>query len=160
MDPPAGAGDIARPHTSVERTAVFRGTWVPTIDRPVRFGAFQYLPVPPPQQPKSKPPPAVMEQEQAPAKEEPQQQQSAEPLERMRGPSPDWDVLFFIVDRDREYRACITKDGTVYNNLGQVLGYINRDSHECGSAEEMYMGVRFSSVAFHANLHAFFTVCY
>jgi len=144
-DAPSAAAAAPVSKTAVEKTTVFRGNWVPTIDRPVgKFGAFQFLPVPPPQEPRKKPAPAavvVVEEEEVVAAEEPPQEEP--PGELMTGPSPDWDVLFVVFDREKNYRACIAKDGTCYNNVGQILGFINRDTNECGSASEMYLGVRF-----------------
>jgi hypothetical protein len=168
--------------TQAERTAVFRGNWVPVIDRPTRFGAYQFLPTPPPQEPHRKP---AAQLEQPPA-EVVGEEEAKEPvaLERMTGPPAGvrglsgavawrsclaqlpgalpgavaWrsclarahskltrrtrqlDILFTILDREKEYRSCITKDGTVYNNAGQIIGFVNRDTNEAGSASEMYLG--------------------
>jgi len=45
--------ESARPKTTTEKDSVFRGTWQPTIYKPV-FGAYQFLPTPLPQEPKKK----------------------------------------------------------------------------------------------------------
>jgi len=127
---------------AIERTAVFRGNWVPTIDRPTQFGQYQFLPTPPPQVPRKKAqeePKPVVEQ----IVEEEEEEKPAEPIlvgERMTGPSPEWDVWLTVLDREKDYRSCITKTGEVYNNMGQLIGYVNVESNECGSSNEMFLG--------------------
>jgi hypothetical protein len=56
------------------------------------------------------------------------------------GPPADIDVVFKVIDREKEYRACVATDGTCYNNLGDVIGFLNLDAYEAGSASEMYLG--------------------
>ena len=41
---------------------------------------------------------------------------------------------FCILDRYNDYRAYISPDGTCANNANQIIGYINIDSAEAGSA--------------------------
>ena len=43
-----------RSKTTLEKNSVFRGTWQPTLYKPV-FGAYQFLPTPLPQEPRRKP---------------------------------------------------------------------------------------------------------
>jgi len=54
-------------------------------------------------------------------------------------PPDDADVLLRIVDRMRDYRSCITKDGTCYNNQGQIIGYIE-GGESAGSVEMAFLG--------------------
>ena len=139
--------------------STFRGTWQPTLytSKP-GFNAFQFLPTPPPQKPRVKAPPAAAaaaaaaEAEAAPAAaaaaapaddDKPKEDVAAadDDDELLTGPpiAPE-DVLFSVVDREKNYRSCVAKDGTCTNNRGKVIGYLNFDSHEAGSAEEEYLG--------------------
>ena len=39
-----------------------------------------------------------------------------------------------------EAPACVLDDGTVKNNRGAVLGYLNDDDHQAGSVDEQFLG--------------------
>ncbi|KNC52045.1 uncharacterized protein AMSG_00872 [Thecamonas trahens ATCC 50062] len=58
----------------------------------------------------------------------------------LTGPPDDVDVLISVYDRYREFRAYIAADGEVTSNAGQVLGYINIDEYEVGSADMEFLG--------------------
>lgn len=60
--------------------------------------------------------------------------------DRMYGPPPGIDVAFTVLDREKNYRSCIAKDGTCIDNYGDVFGYLNFDSLEAGSVSENYLG--------------------
>jgi len=49
-------------------------------------------------------------------------------------------VVFKVSGRDGGYRACVLDDGTVKNNRGAVLGYLNDDDHQAGSVDEQFLG--------------------
>ena len=66
-----------RAKTTVAKDSVFRGTWQPTIYKPV-FGAYQFLPTPMPQEPRKK----QAEVQEAPPVELPA---ATEVRERLRG---------------------------------------------------------------------------
>ena len=80
-----------RPKTTTEKDSVFRGTWQPTIYKPV-FGTYQFLPTPPPQEPKKKAPlrveekPKVEEGSESPRKKV----RDDEERERMKGKSTSY----------------------------------------------------------------------
>jgi hypothetical protein len=117
-----------------EKDSVFRGTWQPTIHKPV-FGQYQFLPTPLPQEPKKK------KLSIAEAPKEPEVEKAPEsPKTRSKGPPEGVDVEFLVLDREKEYRACIAQNGACYNNLGDIIGFINFETLEAGSVSEMYLG--------------------
>jgi hypothetical protein len=40
----------------------------------------------------------------------------------------------------KDYRSCVAEDGTCYNNLGDVIGYLNFQELQVGSVSEMFLG--------------------
>eukprot|EP01094_Clydonella_sp_ATCC50884_P016504 TRINITY_DN273_c0_g1_i1.p2 TRINITY_DN273_c0_g1~~TRINITY_DN273_c0_g1_i1.p2 ORF type:complete len:215 (+),score=59.23 TRINITY_DN273_c0_g1_i1:62-646(+) len=58
--------------------------------------------------------------------------------ERMNGPPPGADVKFNIRDRYNDWRGYIAGDGSCYNNVGDVIGYIEGD--DAGSVTEDFLG--------------------
>ncbi|KAH9251552.1 hypothetical protein BASA81_010591 [Batrachochytrium salamandrivorans] len=49
-------------------------------------------------------------------------------------------VRFLVLDRYKNYRACITVEGDCYDNRGNILGYLNFASFEAGSKDEDFLG--------------------
>lgn len=49
-------------------------------------------------------------------------------------------VKFLVLDRYKNYRACITVEGDCYDNRGSILGYLNFVSYEAGSKDEDFLG--------------------
>ena len=60
--------------------------------------------------------------------------------ELLEEPPSDADVLCTVLDRKRDFRAYIAEDGEVVANSGQVIGYINIDDCQVGSADMEYLG--------------------
>ena len=123
----------------------YRGTWNYASRTPT-FNAFQFLPTPPPQKPRTKPP-VVEECEEAVAAlsigeaatvEEPVEE--LEQGELLEDPPADADVMCTIRDRNGKYRGYIANDGECRNNRNTLLGFINADSGQCGTADEEYLG--------------------
>lgn len=100
-------------------TQKHRSHWTARIQDP-SLNPFRFLPTPAPSKPISK-------------IKEPQVVQHVErettPPTCARDPG-----AFCILDRYNDYRAYISPDGTCTNNANQVLGYLNMDSFEAGSA--------------------------
>jgi hypothetical protein len=69
------------------------------------------------------------------------EQQEEEPELLTGPPVPPDEVLFSIIDREKNYRSCIHKDGTVTNNRGQCIGYVNARDMQAGTADEQYLGL-------------------
>ena len=116
--------------------STFRGTWQPVLYRPA-FNAYAFLPTPPPQQARRRPPSEKErepEPEPEPKPEEPPGELLTEP------PIPPEEVLLSVMDREKNYRACVAKDGTCTNNRGQVIGFLNLDAGEAGTAGEDFLG--------------------
>eukprot|EP00013_Stygamoeba_regulata_P024801 CAMPEP_0177659996 /NCGR_PEP_ID=MMETSP0447-20121125/17762_1 /TAXON_ID=0 /ORGANISM="Stygamoeba regulata, Strain BSH-02190019" /LENGTH=184 /DNA_ID=CAMNT_0019164947 /DNA_START=63 /DNA_END=617 /DNA_ORIENTATION=- len=105
-----------------------RTTWVARVADPKRQ---MFLPTAPPQMPrKSKaaaPAPAP-----APAKK---RERLTEGPPESRAPG-----AVNIRDRENDYRGYIAPDGTCYNNMGDIIGYINVDTNEAGAITEEYLG--------------------
>merc|ERR1711934_503181 len=57
-----------------------------------------------------------------------------EKRELMTGPPPGADVKFNIRDRYNDWRGYISGDGSCFNNMGQVIGYI--EGNTAGSVDE------------------------
>lgn len=97
-----------------------------------------------PQEPRKKavPTPPVIEEaatEEAVVEEDPPPKRE-EAKELQTRPPEGVEVEFTVLDREKNYRACIAKDGTCYNNLGNVFGYLNFETYEAGSVSEMLLG--------------------
>jgi len=131
------SGNYVQPFGGEKPThSTFRGTWQPVLYRPA-FNAFAFLPTPPPQAAR-RPAPA---EDEAPKEEAPKQQEEEPPGELLAGPPiPHDEVLFSVLDREKNYRACVAKDGTCTNNRGQVMGFLNFDTGEAGTADEDFLG--------------------
>jgi hypothetical protein len=147
---PSSRGETSHVFNGVKPTeSTFRGTWQPVLYKPT-FNAFSFLPTPPPQQPRKKiekgednthPPPPPPVPTTTTEKEPEPKQEEQEPQELLTEPPiPPDQVLFSIIDREKNYRSCIAKDGTVTNNRGQIIGYINVVDKQAGSANEEYLG--------------------
>ena len=129
----------------------FRGNWNYASRTPT-FNAFQFLPTPPPQKPRKAPAPAPVVEEcedavagltlgPAVSVEEPVEELAAEPEgDLLEDPPRDADVLCTIRDRNGNYRGYIAKDGECRNNRDTLLGFINEESGQCGTADEEYLG--------------------
>ena len=53
---------------------------------------------------------------------------------------PSEEIQFQVFDRRGRYRACLCQNGTVRNNRDDVLGYINSQTMQAGSATEEFLG--------------------
>jgi len=118
--------DVKVGHTKETR---FRGGWSPSVRDPSQF-AFKFLPTAPAQKPrvaKAAPPP-----EPEPIKAL-QVLSDAPPEATARG-------ALNILDRYRNYRGYISAEGTCYNNVGQIIGYIDAGSGQVGSSDQEYLG--------------------
>ena len=145
QDLPSGKGAKAG-----DKDSKFRGTWNYASRTPT-FNAFQFLPTPPPQKPRTAPPPEVEECEEAvaalsvteaapPVDVEACEEAVEDEAELLEDPPPDADVMCTIRDRDGNYRGYIANDGECRNNRNALMGYINADSGQCGTADEEYLG--------------------
>jgi len=101
--------------------------WSPTIRTP---NWQPFLPVAPPQKPKKintcpAAAPVVLK--------------GKKPL---TGPPPEAlkDGCMNIWDRDKNWRGYINAEGTCYNNVVDIIGYINQDTGEAGSVDCEYLG--------------------
>ena len=132
----------------ITNQSAFRGTWQANLEKPERFGMCKYLPVAvPPAEPERQ---CAPQDDEALEKENSSQQQQQPPPtptgggwvvgERMLAPPTGVPIWITITDRDREFRAFITKDGTVVNAMGQTMGYVNANTREVGSASENFLG--------------------
>ena len=115
--------------STVKKETVFRGNWAPTVEVPLRFGAYggHFVPIAPAIEPMGK---RVMAEEDA----------DATPAIRMRatGPPADESIQFSVFDRNFEYRSCVTQDGRVLNAYHDLIGYVS--GTEAGSVSEQYLG--------------------
>jgi len=100
----------------------FRSNWAPQLHKPMKQ---PFLPTPPPQAPK--------------IKKEQVELVSTERIKRAPAEALAAGVVN-INDRNNDYRGYIAEDGTCVNNLNEVIGYINKDSYECGSSDERFLG--------------------
>lgn len=111
----------------------YRGTWNYVVnDRPA-FNAYSFLPTPPPVKPRSKDPPPEVE-------EPPPEDAEEAPPEVLYEPPDDAAVWLIVKDRFMDYRGYISEEGECVNNLGQTIGFINKDEGTAGSADEEYLG--------------------
>ncbi|KAH8061291.1 hypothetical protein JL721_8957 [Aureococcus anophagefferens] len=123
----------------------FRGNWNYASRTPT-FNAFQFLPTPPPQKlekpaRRGRGEDAVAGLTLAPAVsvEEPVEELAAE---------PEGDLLRTRRGRTRSARsgiatattAATSRDGECRNNRDTLLGFINEESGQCGTADEEYLG--------------------
>jgi len=104
----------------------FRGMWSPNI----RVPNWQpFLPTAPPQKPKvvNACPAAVP---------------VVTKKKVLTGPPPEAqkEGCMNIWDRMKHWRGYIDAEGTCYNNVLDIIGYINQDSGEAGSADSEYLG--------------------
>jgi len=134
--------------TVITNQSAFRGTWQANLEKPERFGMCKYLPVaPPPREPEreaaqdDEPDVEPMEKENTS-----QQQQTTTTTgswvvgERMLAPPSGVPIWITVMDRNRDFRSFITKDGTVVNAMGQTMGFVNANTREVGSASENFLG--------------------
>lgn len=96
-----------------------RSHWTARIQDP-NLNPFRFLPTPVPSKPISK----IKE---PPVYEQAEREYSPPTCARDPG-------AFCVLDRYNDYRSYISPDGTCTNNANQVLGYINIEANEAGSA--------------------------
>lgn len=125
------------------KESVYRGNWQAQIETYTGFGRARYLPTPQPVI-KQKEPEVVKEDDDATTTHNGERQ-------RLLCPPPGRDVKYSIVDREKDFRAWIEADGACFNNLGDVIGYLNLEDKQAGSVDEMLLGYvqesRFDNVA-------------
>ena len=64
------------------------------------------------------------------------------PKEKIQRSAPaDADIYMNILDRYKDYRGCITQDGTCYNAANEVIGYIDFETQQAGSVDSEYLGI-------------------
>ena len=93
MSDSATTEPTTRPKTTVEKESIFRGTWQPTIYKPV-FGAYQFLPTPPPQEPRKKD--AVEVKEEASPRKKTRDSQDLTQRQRLTGKLSNFVGLFML----------------------------------------------------------------
>lgn len=131
----------------------FRGNWNYASRTPT-FNAFHFLPTPPPQKPRIRPieeagAVAAVPVEPVEACEEAVAALSVGDLgELLEAPPGGADVLCAIRDRDGNYRGFIARDGECRNNRNGLLGFIDGESGQCGTADEEYLGRASAESAF------------
>ena len=104
----------------------FRGTWCPVIVGPT-FNAFHFLPVPVPMEPRLEMPEKWL--------------MEVPVIEENQVKDPPSDALLTILDRNSEYRAWIGRDGRCETRFGTLLGWLNDNEYEAGSANDEYLGM-------------------
>ena len=105
---------------------------------------------PPPTPPKPKPPPPPRAKTRVPYMKTPpppgvaaraRAADDASPAKpRLSAPAEAAGVVFAVDGRDGDYRAVVLDDGTVKNNRGEVLGFLNEETLQAGSADERFLG--------------------
>lgn len=139
---------------------VFRGTYGNPRIYKTQFNAFTFLPTPPPQEPKKRVAPAAAggvpdkkpekkkEEKKdevivAPPPKQKQEEEEEDPIENLPllvAPPEDVEIHFCVLDREKNFRSYVTKEGECFNNRGQCIGYLNFEASEAGSVSEMFLG--------------------
>lgn len=118
----------------VQKETVFRGNWNATIVTTSGFGKAQYLPTPKPII-KGSPPKRLKKEEDQEAKS------PAAPTSKRLLKAPEGrPVKFSILDREKDFRAWIEEDGSCFNNMNELIGFINFEDKSAGSVDEMMLG--------------------
>ncbi|KAL6063443.1 Phospholipid scramblase [Balamuthia mandrillaris] len=108
----------------VKEAPKFRGNWSPSLPDPIINRYNVPIPTQPKPQPKAQAPKAVPVEQ---------------PVRKEKIAWPPSDAVLNILDRCRDPRSYIAKDGTCKDAYGTVIGYVN-DEGQVGGPDKSYWG--------------------